>query len=85
MTPNLAEPACIAAPAMCRHRACLQVDGAKKLRAKLEGAGKTLVPLLGGNLVDKVSLQQGAKTVEHCEGRQTAPCNASGADVALRV
>ena len=40
----------------------MQVDGAKKLRAKLEGAGKTLVPLLGGNLVDKVRLEQGAES-----------------------
>ena len=71
MTPNLAEPACTAVPAMCPHHACLQVDGAKKLRAKLEGAGKTLVPLLGGNLVDKVSLQQGAKTVEQSERSTT--------------
>ena len=59
MTPHLAEPACKAAPAMCPPW-CLQVDGAKKLSAKLEGAGKTLVPLLGGNLVDKVSLEQGS-------------------------
>lgn len=31
-----------------------QVDAARKLKEKLEGAGKALVPLLGGNLVDAV-------------------------------
>ena len=31
-----------------------QVDAARKLKEKLEGAGKSLVPLLGGNLVDAI-------------------------------
>ena len=32
----------------------LQVAAAKQLQRKLEEVGKELVPLLGGNLVDKV-------------------------------
>lgn len=32
----------------------LQVNGAKQLSTKLREAGKSLVPLLDGNLVDKV-------------------------------
>ena len=32
----------------------LQVNGAKQLSTKLQEAGKSLVPLLEGNLVDKV-------------------------------
>ena len=63
----------------------MQVDGAKKLRAKLEGAGKTLVPLFGGNLVDKVRLEQGVKDKVHSESQQIAPHDATGADIALCV
>lgn len=32
----------------------MQVNGAKQLTTKLQEAGKSLVPLLEGNLVDKV-------------------------------
>ena len=32
----------------------MQVNSAKQLQNALEDAGKTLVPLLGGNLVDKL-------------------------------
>lgn len=33
---------------------CLQVNSARDLKAKLEAAGKSLVPLVAGNLVDKI-------------------------------
>ena len=36
------------------HPCPFQVEAARKLKEKLEGAGKSLVPLQGGNLVDAV-------------------------------